>query len=132
MAERYFIDTNVAVYLLSEDAAKAARAEALLASYPCISAQVVNEFINVCIRKLGLARSAAHEAARALMRHCEVVPLSATTVERAMRLGERYGFSHRDALIAAAAVLADCTVLLSEDMQDGQTLDGLTIRNPFT
>ena len=131
VADRCFIDTNVAVYLLGEDSVKAARAEALLAERPTISTQVVNEFINVCTRKLGLACAAAHETARALMQHCEVVPLDAVTVERVMRLGERYGFSHWDALIVAAATLADCTILFSEDMQDGQTLGGLAVRNPF-
>jgi len=131
VTDRCFIDTNVAVYLLGEDPVKAARAEALLVNRPTISTQVANEFINVCTRKLGLTRAAAHENARALMRHCEVIPLDAATVDRAMRLGERYGFSHWDALIIAAATLADCTILFSEDMQNGQVLDGLTIRNPF-
>jgi predicted nucleic acid-binding protein len=131
VTEALFIDTNVAVYLLTGDEAKAARAENILAARPYISTQVVNEFINVCNRKLGLSRAAAYENARALMTHCEIVSVTAATVERAMRLGERYGFSHWDALIVAAAQLAACTVLLSEDMQDGLQLDGLTLRNPF-
>jgi predicted nucleic acid-binding protein len=34
-------------------------------------------------------------------------------------------------LIVAAAQLAECTVLYTEDMQHGQGIDGQTIRNPF-
>jgi predicted nucleic acid-binding protein len=75
VTERVFLDTNVVVYLLAEDPAKAGRAESLLAARPWISAQVVNEFINVCVKKLGFSRAAAHENARALMAGCEVAPL---------------------------------------------------------
>ena len=131
MAERAFLDTNIAVYLLADDPAKAAQAEELLATRPCISTQVVNEFINVCTRKLRFDRAAAHAGARALMAHCEVLPVSARTVDTAMRLGERYGFSHWDSLIVAAAQLAGCTTLYSEDLQHGQQFDGLRIHNPF-
>ena len=131
MAERAFLDTNIVVYLLADEPAKAERAEALLAARPCISVQVVNEFINVCTRKLKLDRAAAHAGARALMAHCDVLPISARTVETAMRLGERYGLSHWDSLIVAAAQLAGCAILYSEDMQHGQQLDGLRIHNPF-
>ncbi|MBE0593812.1 MAG: PIN domain-containing protein [Gemmatimonadales bacterium] len=130
-SDRIFLDTNVVVYLLADDPTKAARAETLLTARPCISTQVVNEFINVCTRKLKLTRTAAHEGARALMAHCEVVPINAATVEHAIRLGERYGFSHWDALIVAAAQGAGCATLFSEDMQHDQSLDGLRIRNPF-
>ena len=52
---RPFVDTNVLLYLLSEDAAKAERAEALLAGRIVISVQVLNEFAYVARRKLGLA-----------------------------------------------------------------------------
>jgi predicted nucleic acid-binding protein len=131
VAERSFIDTNVAVYLLGDEVDKAARAEQLLTTRPCVSTQVLNEFISVCTRKMGLSRIAAHENARALMSNCNVVPVTATTVERAMRLGERHGFSHWDALIVAAAQLAECDVIYTEDMQDGLRLDGLSICNPF-
>jgi predicted nucleic acid-binding protein len=131
VTERIFLDTNVVVYLLAEDPAKAERAETLLARRPCVSTQVVNEFINVCTKKLGFSRAAAHENARALMAQCDIAPLDAATVERAMCLGERHGFSHWDALIVAAAQLAGCAVLMTEDMQDGLQLEGVRLCNPF-
>ena len=48
-----------------------------------------------------------------------------------LRIRARYGFSFYDSLIVAAALEAGCTTLYSEDMQDGQRIEGLTIRNPF-
>ena len=54
------------------------------------------------------------------------------THETALRIIDRYGFRIYDALIIAAALAAGCTTLLSEDMQDGQVIEGkLTVRNPF-
>jgi len=48
-----------------------------------------------------------------------------------MRIAERHGLSLYDAMIAAAARLAGCRTILSEDMQDGLRLEGMRIRNPF-
>ena len=59
-------------------------------------------------------------------------PVSLETYERATMLSERYGYGFYDALILAAAMIAGCTVLSSEDMPDSQAIDGqLTIRNPY-
>jgi predicted nucleic acid-binding protein len=49
-----FFDTNVLLYLLSGDASKADRAEALVAAGGIISVQVLNEFASVASRKLGM------------------------------------------------------------------------------
>ena len=53
-AAEVFFDTNVVLYLLSEDAGKADRAEELLASGGRISVQVLNEFATVASRKLSM------------------------------------------------------------------------------
>jgi predicted nucleic acid-binding protein len=50
-----FFDTNVLPYLLSGDASKADRAEALVAAGGIISVQVLNEFASVASRKLGMS-----------------------------------------------------------------------------
>jgi len=63
---------------------------------------------------------------------CKVAPLSEQTHDLGLQVAERYGLSVHDAMIIVAALLAGCKALLSEDMQDGQTLDGrLEIRNPL-
>jgi predicted nucleic acid-binding protein len=60
------------------------------------------------------------------------VPLTVETHEAGLRIAAQYRFHIYDALITAAALEAECTTLYSEDLQDGQIIDGrLTIRNPF-
>jgi predicted nucleic acid-binding protein len=60
------------------------------------------------------------------------VPLTVETHERAVHIAERYGYSIFDSLIIAAALHAGASTLYTEDMRDGQAIDGLTIRNPFS
>lgn len=63
---------------------------------------------------------------------CRLVPVDARTHDRALEIAERYGFSGYDALIVAAALLAGCDTLYSEDMQAGQRIDRqLAVVNPF-
>jgi predicted nucleic acid-binding protein len=59
------------------------------------------------------------------------VPLTVETLEGAVHIAERYGYSIFDALVIAAALHAGARTLYSDDMHDGQAIDGLTIRNPF-
>jgi predicted nucleic acid-binding protein len=59
------------------------------------------------------------------------VPASIPLYKRALGVQARYGYSFYDSLIVAAALDAGCNRLYSEDMQDGQRIEGLTIENPF-
>lgn len=130
--ERPFVDTNVLLYLLSADADRAARAEALLAGHIVISVQVLNEFANVARRKFGLDWVETRQALVDIRRFADVRAITVETHERGLALAHRYGLSLYDAMIAAAALEAGCTTLASEDMQDGQRLERrVTIRNPF-
>jgi len=60
------------------------------------------------------------------------VPMGLSTIDLAWDIEDRLGFSWWDATIVAAAQSSGCTHLLTEDLQDGQRLDGLTIISPFT
>lgn len=127
-----FFDTNVVLYLLSVDTAKADRAEELLALGGTISVQVLNEFVAVASRKLRMSLMEIREVLTQIRAVCAVEPITVETHERALRIADRYGMSIYDALIVSAALLAGCETLHSEDMQDGQVIDRkLTIRNPF-
>lgn len=127
-----FFDTNVVLYLLSADTAKADRAEELLALGGTISVQVLNEFVAVASRKLRMSLMEIREVLTQIRAVCAVEPITVETHERALRIADRYGMSIYDALIVSAALLAGCETLHSEDMQDGQVIDRkLTIRNPF-
>ncbi len=131
MSRGIFFDTNVPLYLLSGDSAKAARAEVLLARGGLISVQVLNEFAAVARRKYATPWPAVASALAALRHVCQVEPLTVATHERALALAQRHGFPIYDATIAASALEAGCRTLYSEDFQHGQVLDGMTIRNPF-
>lgn len=60
------------------------------------------------------------------------VPITLTTHKEALRMAEQYNYNIFDSLILAAALEANCSTLFSEDMRDGQVIEGLTIRNPFS
>jgi predicted nucleic acid-binding protein len=127
-----FFDTNVLLYLLSNDAAKADRAEALLAAGGVLSVQVLNEFAAVASRKLGLTWPEIREVLGMAKSLCQVEPMTVATHERGLAIAERYGFSIYDSLIVAAALLGGCEVVWTEDLQDGQRIeDQLTVKTPF-
>jgi predicted nucleic acid-binding protein len=126
-----FFDTNVLLYLLSKDAAKADRAEALLASGGVVSIQVLNEFASVASRKLAMTIPEIREILSTIQGVCIVKPLDIETHKLGLELAERYGFSIYDGMIVAAAVRAECTILYTEDLQQGQMIAKMQIRNPF-
>lgn len=131
-AAEVFFDTNVVFYLLSEDAAKADRAEELLAAGGRVSVQVLNEFAAVASRKLGMGWTDIGEILTQVRAVCPVEPLSIETHERGLAVAARYGLSVYDAMIVASALLAGCKELYSEDLQHGQIFERqLTVRNPF-
>jgi predicted nucleic acid-binding protein len=128
-----FFDTNVLLYLLSKDEAKADRAEELLADGAVISVQVLNEFAAVASRKLGLSWGEIKDILGPIRAVCEIDPLSLETHDRGVEVAERYGFSFFDATIVAAALNAGCKILYSEDLQHNQLIaNRLRIRNPFS
>jgi predicted nucleic acid-binding protein len=128
--KKAFFDTNVLLYLLAADA-KADQAEALLANGGTISVQVLNEFASTASRKFKMTWPEIREILGGVRAVCDVVPVTVEIHDKGLALAERYGVSFYDSLILAAAQVAGCRVVYSEDMQDGQVLQGVTIRNPF-
>jgi predicted nucleic acid-binding protein len=132
MTAKSFADSNVVLYIIGKDVRKAEIVRALLAEHQAVSVQVVNECVSVCRRKLSFTREQAYDFARTLMDRTEVVSLDESTVDQAAALAIRHQLSHWDALIVAAALLAGCDTLYSEDLQHGQVFDErLTVVNPF-
>jgi predicted nucleic acid-binding protein len=126
-----FFDTNVLLHEFSEDAAKATASENVITAGGVISVQVLNEFASAGRRKLGLGWAVVWDILREYRQEFTVVPLTIDTHVRGLELAERYQLNLYDGMIVAAAQLAGCTVLYSEDMQDGLVIDRLTIRNPY-
>ena len=139
MSADRFIDTNVFVYQLdSSDKRKHRIAEgivrdALASGKACISFQVVQECLNVALRKAAVPLSP--DQARGyldvvLLPLMQVQP-SAALYHRALDVQQRWRFGFYDSLIVASALSAGCTQLLSEDLQDGQRIEALVVKNPF-
>jgi len=128
-----FIDTTVLVYAALQPDPRSDAARALLRGGGVVSVQVLNEFANVARRKLRRTWPEIHRALAAVRALCPVPrPITAATHEAALALAERTGYAVYDALILASALEAGCDIVCSEDMQDGQVIEGrLTIRNPF-
>lgn len=136
-----FFDTNVLVYAYEpKDAARQERAlavvaEAMKGSRFVVSAQVMQEFYNVVLRRRLLAPPDALAFLRLLAEHT-VVGADAGSVLRAFALQQRCHLSVWDALIVQSALDAGCATLFSEDMQHGQRFEAtdaaaVTVVNPF-
>jgi predicted nucleic acid-binding protein len=127
-----FFDTNVLIYLASGRSEKADRAESLIRGGGTISVQVLSEIANVGRRKMRLSWEEVHGFLTLIRGLLPVEPVTVATHQSGLALAERYGLSIYDAMIAAAALLADCNRLWSEDMQHGMLIDQrLRVVNPF-
>lgn len=127
-----FLDSNVILCLASGQEAKADRAEELVAEGATISVQVLNEIANVSRRKMGMSWAETRTFLSNVRGLLKVEPVTIETHNEGIDLAERYLLSVYDAMIAAAAILAECDTLFSEDLQDGLLIRGrLRVVNPF-
>lgn len=126
-----FIDTNVLIYA-QEAGAKGEMAREVLLAGGVISVQVLNEFTDVLRRKFRLEWEVIADALADVRAALDPVrPIGAQTHASAVALSRAHGFRFYDALIVASAMDAGCDTLLTEDLQAGRRIDGLTIINPF-
>jgi len=136
MSDRVFIDTNVFVY--ADDAGagpKQARARAviaplLLSRRAVVSTQVMQEYFNTAVRKLGMPAERARWRVEALAR-LEVVVVRPELILDAIELTRPNGIPPSVARGVRCASVAGCSRVLTEDLNHGQTIDGVRIENPF-
>ena len=134
MSGSAFFDTNVLVYAaVVQDDSRSQQTEDLIAEGGTVSVQVLNELAAVARRKAKMPWDEVRFAIENVKAFCpDPLPITLDTHEKALVIAEKYGYKIYDALVVASALEARCTVLYSEDMQDGQVIDRrLTIRNPF-
>ena len=134
MRDRIFVDTNVLVYFISNHEQKKLQARDAIysGSEVVVSSQVIGEFINTCLKKKLLGLDAVAEAASDFLRAIEFHAVQETTILKALTLVKKHKYSYWDSLIVAAALESGCSILHSEDLQDGQIIAGkLKIVNPF-
>jgi predicted nucleic acid-binding protein len=128
---RFFLDSNILLYLVGSDPRKALVSERLLRQEHTISIQVLNEFVRVARKKFKLDWPIVEETLAAAREYCDVVPLTLAGHERAIELAKTNNINIFDANIVAAAEFADCEILYSEDLNHGQMIGRVRIENPF-
>ena len=131
MANRAAVDSNVLVYAVAGRGSKREAAKAAMAEARVVPAQALNETAHVLRRKAGMTLPEIAVALAVIRKALRVVPLTEVTHVLALEVAEETGYSIWDASILAASIEAGCDRLESEDMQDGRTVRGVTIRNPF-
>ena len=93
---------------------------------------MLNEFTSVVRRKFQWPWDKVHRTLADLRTVCDVPsPITLAIHEHALAIAARYRYHIYDSGIIASALNERCSVLYSEDMQDGQQIEHLTIRNPF-
>ncbi len=135
-ADRVFVDTNVLVYLFdAAERKKQERAAAVLSSESreiFVSTQVLQELYVALTR--GPDPIASPEIAEQAVREAtgySIIQIDIPLVLSSIASSRQHQISFWDALIVRAAAQADCAVLLSEDLNDGQVIDGVRVENPF-
>lgn len=139
MSGKFFLDTNVFVYVFDPTApAKAKKASRLVRNAVdtgkgIVSYQVVQEFLNVALRRFTHPMSAA-EAEQYLitvLRPLLAIHSSPALYVEALRITTKYRLAWYDSIIVASALEGRCDTLYSEDFQQGREIEGLRIENPF-
>ena len=135
MSGNVFFDTNILVYAYSStEHEKQATARNLINSNKSfISTQVLQELTNIITKKFKFSYQSATEAVKECCNNSNLIINTLDTIFLSHTIADRYKFSFYDSLIISAALECDCSILYSEDMQNGQVIEKrLKIVNPFT
>ena len=131
-----FIDTNVLIYFVDgrnqakQSIARTVIADAIGNPEYVMSLQVLNEFANVSLKKLGMTEDEVRQYIEAFQRMRIVFQQSGWTV-RALEIRKLYGLQFYDSLLLAAAEASGCDEFWTEDLNDGQMYCGIKAVNPF-
>ncbi len=134
MKDKVFVDTNLWIYLYSEDKKSVIVRKLINESFSKIvlSTQILNEMFNVLTKKSIKSSFEAKEIIDNFINFFEIRDLNFPLTIKAINIFIRYHYSFWDSLIIASALEAGCSILYTEDMQHNQIIDGtLKIVNPF-
>ncbi len=136
MQDKVFLDTNILIYCYSVDEKnKRKKALDLIDKYSedsLISTQVINELSNVLFKKFMLTSIEIENTILEIDNYIDIVNFTLTTQIKALKIKDKYKLQFYDSLIIATAIENKCTILYSEDMQNGLVIENvLTIVNPF-
>ena len=139
MSDKTFLDTNILVYAYDRhDPSKQNKAQKLITDgiekeNLALSVQVLGEFFNVVTRYI--PQPLTSDEAREIIDTLRVIPvqeIDLSMVNRAIETHQIYRISYWDALIVSAAERAECPLLFSEDLNNGQIYHEILVQNPFT
>jgi predicted nucleic acid-binding protein len=133
MNDNVFLDTNTFIYAYSDDSNKKNRSFELFGYSSCItSTQVLSELSNVCFKKLKFSDKVISNIIREVISFCDIFIVNYMTIQQAVLIKGRYGYTYYDSLILASAIESNCSILYSEDLQHGQIIENsLEIVNPY-
>ena len=143
MKDKYFFDSNIFIYSVKEydneeDKRKKEIALSLIEKEDIeviISSQVLNEVSNILLKKSRFTQEQIIDTLEWMMETLEVISLTPDITLTGLDLHFRYHFSFYDSLIVSAAIASDCEYLVTEDLQDGQTIGyksrQVKVINPF-
>ncbi|MEK6645249.1 MAG: PIN domain-containing protein [Candidatus Firestonebacteria bacterium] len=134
MKDRFFIDTNILIYFVSNDVKKKSISKDILITNEgvMVNSQVISEFVTVAIKKQILSIADAFKYAGEFMDIFEFSIIRRETIKLSFELMTKHKYSYWDSLILASALENNCAILYTEDMQDGQVIENkLKIINPF-
>lgn len=136
MRDRFFVDTNVLIYANDRSSPKKQRrareiiSDAFTDRRGCISTQILQEFFVAVTRKAGVPWSNA-KAQVLRFAALDTVIVDRKLIANAIDLHHLDQISFWDALVVKSASAAGCSRIYTEDLNHGQTIDGVLIDNPF-
>jgi predicted nucleic acid-binding protein len=130
---RIALDSNILIYNHSLDyESKRIKARDFFNENPVVSSQVISEYLNVMKRNFKMDKQELMQLCSLWLEKCSIQPVILSTIKLAQNLISKYDFQIFDGIIIAAALEADCDIIYSEDMQNGQIIENiLKIVNPF-
>ena len=134
MKDRVFFDTNILIYLYSED--ELVKRNVILKLIPeyqiIISTQVINELSHVFNRKFNISWAEIKKIKEEVISLFNLKIIDINTINEAYKIAEVYGYSYFDSLMLSSAIENDCKIIYSEDLHHSQMIENcLYIKNPF-
>lgn len=133
MKDKIFVDSNIFLYAISNfDQRKREIASKIISEKIRISTQVINEVCSNLIKKFHFSNDDVCQFIESCYNRYFVLNIEKNVSLRACDFREKFNISYYDSLIVATAFLSGCSILYTEDMQDGLVIEeSLTIKNPF-
>lgn len=138
MKDKIFVDTNILVYANDatdkpkQDLCKQIILDGIQNENMVLSTQVLSEFYVTITKKIKVplpVEIAKREII--LLKTAEIVDVDYHSILKAIQVSTKNKISYWDSLIVASAVKAECREIVTEDMNDGQLIEGVMLRNPF-